>query len=144
MYSVPNVANASNSQSTARRVIGPVPPRDKHGRMLLAPLLEKRVKLNLLGEPVRGPDGQPIEEMVDARHPWEYRAYQRGDELHIAEGATKGLKLYRVDVGIEPIMLVYAKNEQDAVEVWKKEWGVTRISNEPDSDPKVTLAEQAA
>src|SRR5579883_3276741 len=119
----------------ARRVIGPIPPRDKQGKLMIAPHLAKRVKLNALGEPVRDDKGQPIEEMADTRQPWEYKLYEPGMENYIAEGATKGLKLFLVDYGIEPLAKVYAHNAEEAVRVYKAEWGITRCA---ETDPKAT------
>ncbi len=125
-----------------RRTIGPVPPRDKFGKLLIKPILEKRPKLNILGEPERDEKGNPLEEVADTRQAWEYKMYEPGHENLIQDGATKGLKLFRVDYDIEPIMLVYARDEQDAVRVWKREWGISKLNGE--SDPVVTAVEAAA
>ena len=127
---------ASGLPMNRRRVIGPVPPRARDGKLQIKPALEKRVKLNVLGEPVRDEKGQPIEEMVDTRQPLEYRLYEPGHENAIADGATKGLQLFQVEYDAEPIMQVYARDKAHAAEVYKKEWGITRVG---DSDPVVIL-----
>lgn len=124
-----------NALPANRRVIGPVPPRDKHGRMLIAPDLKRMPKLNAIGEPLRNKEGEPIMEDVDIRPERQYLSYD-GSQVP-AENATKGLRLYLVDYATEPLHKVYARDEAHAVEVFRKEWGITRFSSEH-SDPKAT------
>lgn len=102
------------TRTGARRVIGPIPPRGKDGKLLLKEYKDR--------------DGNFL-----ARDPREYLAYEHGHEP--AEGSTKGLKLYQVDLKPEPITLLYAKDESDAVRVYKAEMGITRFG---ENDPKVT------
>lgn len=122
-------------QPITKRLIGPIPPRDEHGRMKIAPIMEKRVKVNVIGEPERDEKGKPIMEEFDARPALQYHAYD-GSQVALEE-ATRGLKKYRVDVGIEPTHLVYARNDGEALEVFKKEWGILRIDQ--DAIVSVTL-----
>lgn len=97
----------------ARRVIGPIPPRDKNGRLMLH---DKDAK------------GQPVER--DEREYWNYEVNHKP-----AEEAVKGMKLFQVDLPPEPLALVYAKSEDHAVKVYQKEMGITRFG---ERDPKVT------
>ena len=117
----------------ARRVIGPVPPRDKNGRMAIAPAIGKRVKLNVIGEPYRDANGQPVEEDADLRSPIEYTVYEQGAKA--LPDALKGLDLYQVDLHGEPLVQVYAKNPEHAVKVYKAEMGITRCA---EHDPVAT------
>lgn len=119
-----------------KRVIGPIPPRDKHGKMLIGPIMEKRAKLNILGEPARDKDNNPVEEVADVRPPLEYLSFDGTQRP--AENATRGLRLFQVDYGIEPSLLVYARNEHDAIDVYKKEWGILRFG---ETDPVVNAVE---
>ena len=119
----------------ARRIIGPIPPRDDKGRLRIAPIMAKKIRTNALNEPVRDERGNPIEELADSRDPRDYFSYEIGYENQIADGATKGLHLFQVDLSPEPLALVYAKNENDAVSVYKREFGITRFG---ERDPKVT------
>jgi hypothetical protein len=121
-----------------KRVIGPIPPRDPHGRLLISPLMGKRVRLNSLKEPVRDERGQPVEETVDLRDPREYSTWQPG--MVPAEGSTKGLKLFQVDYDIEPFCQVFATDADDALRVWRKEMGIQRLNSF--DDPKVTQVAQ--
>lgn len=130
MQTIQNALPATN-----RRVIGPIPPRDDRGRLKIGPLLQKQAKRNILGEPLRDDNDQPIEEMVDTRPERHYMAYD-GSQV-AAEGATKGLRLFAVDYGIEPILKVWARDREDALDVFKREWGIVRFSSEMD-DAKVT------
>ena len=118
-----------------RRVIGPVPPRDEKGKYRIRPILGEQVKINRLGEPVRDKDGQPILETVDQRNRMEYLTYEPGHERQIAEGATKGLSLFRVDLAPEPLYYVYARNPSEAKDVFLREAGITRLAGD---DPKVS------
>lgn len=123
---------------SSKRVIGPIPPRDRDGKFRLKPYLGDRIKTNALGEPVRDKDNQPIVERADLRESWEYKVYEPGHERHIDQDAIKGLRLFRVDYDVEPIALVYARNADEARDVYKKEFGIIRFG---DSDPKVSPAE---
>lgn len=116
-----------------RRTIGPIPPRDERGRLKIAPLLERRAKRNILGEPIRGEDDQPIEELVDTRPERHYLYFDGSQEP--ADGATRGLRLFAVDYANEPILKVWARNEHDAVEVYKQEWNI-RLCGSENSPPR--------
>lgn len=130
--------DAHDPSNVKKRVIGPIPPRDKHGKMLLEPFVGKRIKTNALGEPVRDKDNQPIEIDADLREEWEYKLYEPGCERFIRQDATKGLRLWQVDLDVEPIALVYARDEHHALETYKKEMGIIRFG---DKDPVITPAE---
>src|SRR6185312_5285850 len=95
--------NGPRQPGGARRLIGPIAPRDAQGRLRLKPQLGKRVKVNVLGEPIRDEKEQPVEEDCDLRDPREYLAYEHGQE--IAPGATKGMLLFQVDYSPEPLVL---------------------------------------
>lgn len=123
----------------SRRTIGPIPPRDKTGKLMIPPIMGKRPKLDQLGVPMRDKDGNVLFETGDTRDPREYAAYEQGHEP--AEGATKGLTLFQVDLSPEPLALVYAKDEQDAVKVYKREFGITRFT---ENEPRLTAVEPAA
>ena|SRR5690242_744631 len=129
---------SAQSAQSRKRVIGPIPPRGSDGRLQLLPVMGKRPKLNILGEPARDHKGQPIEEEADLRDPWEYLAYEPGREKDMDPKAIEGKRLYRVDHDVEPIALVFARDEDDAVRVYKREFGVLRFG---DKDPVVTPAE---
>ncbi len=92
-----------------RRVIGPIAPRDKSGRLLLAPLL----------------DSNGVEIERDPRDLMGWEQNQRPDPA-----AIKGLKLYEVDLDREPLLQVYARNAEHALDVWKFEYGITKIGND--------------
>ena len=130
------LADAPRLPGGARRVVGPIPPRDAKGRLKLAPVPGKKVKVNQLGEPVRDERGNVIEIDTDLRDEREFYAYEVGHEKQIADGATKGLHLYQVDLPPEPLVLVYAKSMDEAVKVFQREQGITRFG---ERDPKVTL-----
>jgi hypothetical protein len=136
------IGNPPTQAQPRRRTIGPVPPR-KDGKLLIRPLLEKRVRLNAAGEPVLSKEGKIVEDMVDTRHPVEYRLYESGIEKQMLDGATKGLRLFQVDFDAEPLMLVYARDEQHAAAVYQAEWGITRFGGDGNG-PIVTLASEAA
>lgn len=121
-----------------KRVIGPIPPRDKHGKLQLTPIKGKRVKTNILGEPVRDKDGNPLEYDADLREPHDYLAYEQGKEKEMRPESTNGLRLFQVDHDVEPLALVYARDADDAIRVYKREFGILRFG---DTDPKVTPAE---
>ena len=110
-----------------KRVIGPIPPRDKHGKLMIDPVLVKDVKRNVLGEPVRDKDGNAIEIDIDSRRPLEYRLYVQGIEPR--KGATDGLRLFRCEItgedAMDPALLVWAKDERHAEKVYRSEWGIT-------------------
>lgn len=108
--------------------------------MLIKPVLEKRFKVNLAGEPLHDEKGNLIEEMVDVRHKLDYLLYEQGMEGQIIDGATKGLRLFEIDYDAEPRMLVWAKDKPHAVEVYKNEWNVGQFNG---TDPRVTEAEQS-
>lgn len=129
---------AQNPSRPAKRVIGPIPPRDRHGKMLLIPYMGKKIKLNALGEPMRDKDGNPIEIEADLREEWEYKVYEPGCEKFMRPEAIKGLRLFSVDHDVEPIALVYARDEHDALSVYKREMGIIRFG---DKDPTVAPAE---
>lgn len=120
---------------SARRTIGPIPPRDKSGKLMIAPIVGKRAKLDALGIPVRDKEGNVLFEAGDTREASEYALYEQGQTA--ADGATKGLTLFRVDLSPEPLALVYARDKQDAVSVYKREFGVTRFT---ENEPAVTEA----
>lgn len=125
----------SEKMPDQRRVIGPVPPRGPDGRMLIAPVLGKQIRKNVLGEPLRDKEGNPLEEVIDTRPAIEYMAFDGTQRP--TEEAVKGLRKYRVDVGDFPILIVYARDENHAMEVYKKEWGVLRLDQ--DTPYKITL-----
>lgn len=118
-----------------RRVIGPIPPRDEKGRMRIKPIIGEQVKVNRLGEPVRDKDGQPILESVDTRDKQEYLTYERGHERQMVEGATKGLTLFRVDLEPEPFYYIFARDKEQAKDVFIREAGIKRLGGD---DPKIT------
>ena len=119
--------------NAARRVIGPVPPRDKNGRLQLAPIIGRRPKIDEIGNPVRDDEGRILYEQGDTRDPREYAAYEHGQKPDPA--ALKGMRLFQVDLDPEPIVQVYARHEAEAVEVYKREMGITRFGQ---TDPKVS------
>lgn len=130
--------NAHNPSNVKKRIIGPIPPRDKHGRMMLLPNMGRKVKTNVLGEPVRDDRGNPVEIDADLREDWEYKVYEPGCEKFVKPEALKGLRLFQVDLDVEPIALIYARDERHALEVYKKEMGVVRFG---DKDPVINPAE---
>jgi hypothetical protein len=91
--------------------------------------------VNALGEPVRDKEGQPVMEEYDARDPRDYFGFVLATPENIQEGALKGLSLYEVDLrpsdlgeGIpEPLVHVYARDKEHAVEVFMREMGITKI-----------------
>lgn len=119
-----------------RRVIGPIPPRDSKRRLKLAPVPGKRVKTNALGEPIRDKEGQPVMEDYDTRDWREYYNFEAGQ--HPAEGATKGLRLFQIDLSKEPLVQVYARDERHAEEVWKAEMGILFINPAEMNPPRIT------
>lgn len=115
----------------SRRTIGPIPPRDKTGRLCLVPQIGKRLKVDEFGEPVADENGRNVWEMGDTRDPREYAAYEAGQKP--APEAIKGLRLFKVDMPPEAFALVYAKSADHAVDVYKAEFGITRFG---EYDPK--------
>ncbi|HWG43590.1 MAG TPA: hypothetical protein VN688_12455 [Gemmataceae bacterium] len=97
--------------TASRRIIGPVAPRDKAGRLMLAPSLDA--------------NGAIVE-----RDPRELMAWETNQVPDPA--ATKGLKLFSVDLDGEPLVQVYAKNQEQALDIYRYEMGVLRLdSNAP-------------
>lgn len=91
--------------NSARRTIGPIPPRDpKTGQYL-----------------------------VDDQDPDAKRIYWPG--VKIPASATRGLKLFEVDLYPEPLARVYARDEEHALKVYKAEFGITRFG---EVDPVVS------
>lgn len=97
-----------------RRTIGPIPPRGKDGRFLLAE--------------VKDAEGNVV-----VRDKLQYLAYQPG--LQAAPAAIKNLKLFQVDLPPEPYAHLYAKDADDALRVYKSEFGIRRFG---EVDPIVT------
>lgn len=96
------------SQSFPRRVIGPIPPRDENG------------DLRMIGE------------VYSPRTLKFFNGTQQPDPA-----AIKGLRLFSVDYGMEPILKVYARDEAHAVDVYRKEWGIVRFASDIEG-PRVT------
>lgn len=102
-----------------KRIIGPIPPRFKDGKL--------RVKDAGAPKDVAGLTAVELSAReLDAR------VYVQGQEAD--QEAIKGLHLFEVDLESEPILRVYARSEAEAVEVYKKEWGVKRFG---ENDPKI-------
>lgn len=102
-----------------KRVIGPIPPRAKDGTLRAKDAPDLTNLAGLRAEEI-------CQRKLDAR------VYVQGQEAD--PEAIKGLQVFEVDLESEPILRVYARSEAEAVEVYKKEWGVKRFG---ENDPKI-------
>lgn len=85
----------STNLTPSRRIIGPIPPRAKDGRLLAKDVSGKGLLYEANMEPV--------------------------------ESAIKDLHVFEVDLPPEPLVRVYARNPEEALRLFQREMGLTRI-----------------